>query len=120
MHSIAPYKETFRRRQEEDFAERERLREATLAAIVPGLQRIGQRHAASVGRLFIFGSLTCPGRFTAYSDIDVAVEWDQKGDYFGLWRELEVELGREVDFRELGDDQFSERVRQHGMVVYES
>jgi len=101
-------------------AEREHLRLSMLAAVLPALRRIGSRHAISVNRLILFGSIVCPGRFSHDSDIDVAVEWREKGDYFGLWRQLEEELGQAVDFRELGADLFSRRVREHGLVVYES
>jgi uncharacterized protein len=118
--SITVYKESFQRRQMRLLAERERLRGETLALVVPKLYMIGQGHASEVSRLFIFGSLVNPGRFRPDSDIDVAVEWKQKGDYFGLWRELEEAIGRDVDFRELGDDPFSQRVRAQGLTVYES
>lgn len=114
------YKEGFRRRQARLWAERERLRQETLAAVMPKLHAIGQRHAAEISRIFILGSLVSPGRFTRDSDIDVAVEWREKGNYFDLWREIEEALGREIDLRELDNDAFSQRVRAQGLVVYES
>ena len=120
MLSIAVYKEEFRRRQERQLAERERARQNTLTVTILKLREIGRRHAASVSRFFVFGSLIYPGRFGSNSDIDVAVEWQQKGDYFGLWREIEEELDCEIDFRELGDNSFSQHVRDRGLIVYES
>ncbi len=120
MSATAGYKEGFRRRQARLFAERERLRVHTLAEVAPKLRVIGQRRASEVFRLLVFGSLVEPGRFAQGSDIDIAVEWSRRGDGFGLWREIEDELGREIDFRELGEDAFSRRVRRRGLVVYES
>jgi predicted nucleotidyltransferase len=120
MSHVAVYKESFRRRQARLRAERERLCQETLAALMPKLEAIGARHAAEISRLLVFGSLLHPERFTRNSDIDVAVDWRRKGDYFALWREMEEALGREIDFRELGDDAFSQRVRAQGLVVYGS
>lgn len=120
MSSMTVYKESFRRRQARLLAERERLCQETLAAVMPKLRAIGQRHAAEISRLFVFGSLLHPERFTRNSDIDVAVEWRRKGDYFDLWREMQEALGCEIDFRGLGDDAFSQRVRAQGLVVYGS
>jgi len=120
MLSIEACKEGLRRRQERLLVERERLRQSTMVVVGSKLREIGRRHAGSVRRLYIFGSLVSPGRFGPGSDIDVAVDWREKGDYFGMWREIEEVLDCEVDFRELGNDPFSQRVRHGGLVVYES
>lgn len=120
MATLESFRDGFRHRAERQWEERERLRQHTLASVARALREIGRRHTATVLRFFVFGSLTRPGWFTSRSDIDIAVEWRERGDYFGLWREIEEALGREVDFRELGEDSFSERVRQHGIVVYDA
>lgn len=120
MTRIEVYKENYQRRQARLWAERERQRQQTLAAVIPQLQTVARRHGRQISRLFLFGSLVRPGHFMSASDIDVAVEWREKGDYFALWRELEEAVGREIDLRELGDDLFSQRVRESGMLIYES
>jgi predicted nucleotidyltransferase len=119
MSSLAQYAAGFRQRQERLWAEREEGRQAIRSALIPTLRAIGERNSATVGRLILFGSVIVPGRLSAHSDIDVAVEWRQRGDYWGLWREIEEAIARDVDFRELSGDPFSERVRAHGMVVFE-
>jgi len=84
-----------RRRQRE--AERlgwlERVREAVacLAPRHPGLRRV-----------YLFGSLTQPGRFKSDSDVDVAVDCDSPETESAFWRDLERELGRDLDIRPWG------------------
>lgn len=54
-----------------------------------------------VRRVYLFGSLTQPGRFRPDSDIDLAVECDTFAAESAFWQALERELARDVDLRPL-------------------
>jgi len=88
------YEEREARRRER----REEERRRWLQRVREAVSEVARRHAG-VRRVYLFGSLTRPGRFRTDSDIDVAVESDSPEAESAFWRELEHALGREVDVR---------------------
>ena len=102
-----------RRRQAQREAERQqwlqRVREAGLcfAGQFPGVQKV-----------YVFGSLTQPGRFRPASDIDMAVVCDSVEIESAFWRAVERELERVVDVRPL-TGAIAEAVANSGVKIYE-
>ncbi|MGF1602704.1 MAG: nucleotidyltransferase domain-containing protein [Thermosynechococcaceae cyanobacterium] len=86
---------------------------AVIASIMP--------HYPEVKQVYLFGSVTAPGRFHANSDIDIAIEGTSAASYFSIWRDLEaIVQDWRIDLRELKDESyFAQRVRQQGELVYE-
>ncbi|MGB9724152.1 MAG: nucleotidyltransferase family protein [Chloroflexia bacterium] len=78
--------------------QREQERAWWLRRVREAVPDIARRHAG-IKRVYLFGSLTQPGRFRGDSDIDVAVESDSPEVESAFWRDLERALGREVDVR---------------------
>ncbi len=81
---------------------REEERRRWLQRVRGAVPEVARRHAG-VRRVYLFGSLTQPGRFRADSDIDVAVECDSPEAESAFWRELEHTVGREVNVRVWGE-----------------
>ena len=92
------YEEREARRRER----REEERRRWLRRVREAVSEVARRHAG-VKRVYLFGSLTRPGRFRTDSDIDVAVECDSPEAESAFWRELEHALEREVDMRPWGE-----------------
>ena len=82
--------------------ERRHLREV-LDQTIPGL------------RVFVFGSLVKPGRFTEESDIDLALEFEPPGmTVYQLISLLGERMGRRVDVLLLEACRFKDRVLREG------
>lgn len=64
---------------------------------------------------YLFGSVTQPGRFTARSDVDLAVEGLTPGDPFGLISFLSTAVNRDVDLVPLDQCHFAEKIRREGV-----
>lgn len=76
---------------------------AALEALVPG------------ERVWVFGSLTQPGRFHDASDVDVALEAEPAVMSAGrLWSELTERLARPVDVVLLETCWFGDKIRREG------
>ncbi len=81
---------------------RVRLRDA-LAELVPG------------HRIWVFGSLTTPGRFNDRSDVDLALADEPRSTSLGrLASELTERLGRPVDVVLLDRCRFRDRILREG------
>lgn len=65
--------------------------------------------------VFVFGSLTRPGKFNARSDIDLALQHEpsQMSEY-GLSALLEERLGHPIDIVILDRCRFAAKIRQEG------
>lgn len=97
--SLSP-REYHARRAASRGAEREALRQSRLQQARNAIRRLAPDFPA-VRRVFLFGSLLCPGRFHAGSDIDVAVECDDLESETPFARALQRELGTFIDLRPL-------------------
>jgi predicted nucleotidyltransferase len=87
-----------------------RLWRETRERLLESLQRRIPGH-----RIWLFGSITQPGRFNAVSDIDLALEQEPTGyTYHGLGSWLEQDLGRPVDVLLLSKTRLREKILAEG------
>jgi predicted nucleotidyltransferase len=100
--------------------EAEKQRNIALGKAKEVIQAVLPRYV-SIQRAYLFGSVTRPGGFYSYSDIDIAVDCVSPDDYWAIWRDLERQLpGWAVDFRVMADDPvFASMVETTGSLVYE-
>lgn len=106
-----------RRREKQQWAEREALRRERLEAVRAAVRRSAPGLPA-VAAVHLFGSILRPGSFTASSDIDVAVDCDDPETESRLWRELEETLEWNVDLRPR-QGAVARAVERGGECVYE-
>lgn len=66
--------------------------------------------------VYLTGSVTRPGRFYDFSDVDIAVEGLEE-DYFAALAELEDLLERQVELIELESCPFGEVIREKGIRI---
>ena len=93
-------------------AEREASREDVLARTEAALEEMSARYG--ITEAYLFGSLVRPGRFSADSDIDVAVA-GLGADYWAFAAELSRRVGREVDLVDLPTSRFARRICREGL-----
>ena len=105
-----------RERERRKLAEREELRERVLAETRKAIRR-RTPEIPEIRAVYLFGSVTKPGRFGPRSDVDVAVEATDSEAESLLWRVLEEDLGRPFDVRPLAGPLVAE-VRERGECVY--
>ncbi|MFQ5433446.1 MAG: nucleotidyltransferase family protein [Anaerolineae bacterium] len=86
------------RRQAKKQRQREQLRQMWLARVRAAIRHLAPRYP-EMEAVYLFGSIMQPGRFTPYSDIDVAVAATTVAVESAFWRALEEELERDVDVR---------------------
>jgi len=100
-------------------AEAEKQRNIAFGKAKEVIQAVLPRYV-SIQRAYLFGSVTHPGGYYSYSDIDIAVDHVSPDDYWAAWRDLERQLpGWVVDFRVLADDPvFASMVETTGSLVY--
>ncbi|MCL4869387.1 MAG: nucleotidyltransferase domain-containing protein [Anaerolineae bacterium] len=95
---FAPYREYHQQREAARLAARESLRQERLAAAQMAVRQIAPQFPSLV-QVYLFGSIVQPGRFTQYSDIDVAVVGLDPAEETQFWRLLEQQLQWAVDVR---------------------
>ena len=117
---IEACRENFRQREEQKYGDRERLRQTAKTAILSAIERV-LPHYKNVERVYLFGSITRPGKFRIDSDIDVAIKGTNAKEYFALWRDLERIITEwAIDLRELNEPcYFTQTVQQRGELIYE-
>ena len=64
--------------------------------------------------VIVFGSILRPGRFSEYSDVDIALERDPAMSLYQLISLLSESLGRRVDVLLLPECRFAEKIRCEG------
>ena len=110
------FREYHLRREAAEQALRESERQELLAQVREAVSRFAPLHPA-IRRVYVFGSLLKPGRFSRRSDVDLAVDCDQVESETPFWRDLERALRRNVDLRpRLGT--VAEAVAAHGEFCY--
>lgn len=92
----------------------EQIRQETLTKLLQWFDQNGNQYG--VDRAYIFGSLSCPGRFRESSDIDIAVEQMAPSAFFALIGQLAEAFRRDVDLVELEKCYFADRIRVEGIV----
>ncbi|MGD1858690.1 MAG: nucleotidyltransferase family protein [Leptolyngbyaceae cyanobacterium] len=87
-------------------------------ALLPVAQTWLEQHAQQFGieRGYLFGSVTQANKFSAHSDVDIAIETFKHGDPFGLVGYLSLHVDREVDIVPLDQCHFAEKIRQTGLL----
>lgn len=113
-------RENFRQRAAAQQAERETLRQQAREDAIAAIAQV-ILHYPQITHVYIFGSVTQPGRFSDRSDIDIAVVGTNAATYFALWRDLEAACPTwAIDLREINQPcHFTDIVRQTGELVYE-
>lgn len=92
----------------------EKIRQETLGRLLKWLDDHGGQYG--IDRVYIFGSVTAPGRFRADSDIDLAIEQMAPEAFFAMMGQLAEALERDVDLVELTKCHFADRIRAKGVV----
>ncbi len=64
---------------------------------------------------YLFGSMTQPGQFSQFSDLDLALDSLSPGEPFGLISHLSTFLNREVDLVPLDQCHFAEKIQREGV-----
>jgi len=92
------------------FEAHERLRQETRQTLCNVLEEI-----LPAQRVFVFGSLNAPGRFTDESDIDLALEAEPGSmSIYQLISLLSERMGRPVDVLLLDECRFREKIIREG------
>jgi predicted nucleotidyltransferase len=94
-------------------AEWEKQRSVMLARVRVVLDEVLPRYG--VEEAYIFGSLVKPGRYHAASDIDVAVVWEHRRDFFGMAADVSQRLGQDIDILPLEQLPFADKIRDEGL-----
>ncbi|MGA1625470.1 MAG: nucleotidyltransferase family protein [Prochlorothrix sp.] len=97
-------------RRAQNEADRQRL----LTLALGWLQKHGQGFGFDRG--YLFGSITQAGRFTEYSDIDVAVESLGGQVSMAISSYLMTDLDRDVDLVPLDRCHFAAKIRREGIL----
>lgn len=84
-----------------------------LQATTDWLTQNAARYGVKTG--YIFGSVTTPDRFTARSDVDLAIETFKVGDVCSLLSVLSTHLNRDVDVVPLDQCHFAPKIRRVGI-----
>ena len=93
-------------------ARREALRLAVREQLRSALDRL-----VPVAKVIVFGSLTVPGDFSEFSDVDLALETEPASpSVYQLTALLAEELGRPADIVLLSECRFRERIEREGEV----
>ena len=98
---------------EERRAEWARRRIAMLEKVIAVLDEVAP--AYGVDEAYIFGSLAKPGRYHQGSDIDIAVRWGDRKDFFGLAGDGSRRLGQDIDILPLEKLHFAEKIEREGI-----
>jgi uncharacterized protein len=64
---------------------------------------------------YLFGSMTQPGQFSQFSDLDLALDSLSQGEPFGLISHLSTFLDRDVDLVPLDQCHFAHKIQKEGV-----
>lgn len=92
----------------------ETRRKKELAELRGKLRRYFARR--KVSRVYLIGSILCPGAFDEQADIDIAV-LGLEGNFFRISAELEALVGRDLDLIELEQCRFANEVEREGLRI---
>lgn len=92
-------------------AEREELR----LAVQSRAMRLLDESPVALDEAILFGSIVRPGRFSARSDVDIAVHDLEPRAFFTLIGHLEEGLEREVDLVPIATCHFADWIRRTGL-----
>ncbi len=117
-HELEKYRAGWMERESEEVRANTRLREKALSEVIKISQILTARYR--VEKIILFGSLLDEDRFSAASDIDIAVEGLEKSVYFTALGELLMESSFEIDLVPVEDASplLLQRLK-NGKVIYE-
>ncbi|MEM1310356.1 MAG: nucleotidyltransferase domain-containing protein [Cyanobacteria bacterium P01_H01_bin.153] len=100
-----------------ELAQQRQQWECDRQALVPVAQTWLKQHAHQFGleQGYLFGSVTQANKFSAHSDVDIAVETFKQGDPVGLVGYLLLHIDREVDIVLLDQCHFAGKIRRTGI-----
>jgi predicted nucleotidyltransferase len=105
--------ELWRRLAKARLQEHERERERVLSTVLEAIRELAQHYTWA--DLYIFGSITSPGRFHPRSDVDIAVRGLNKFDHFAFIGDISLLIGRSVDVVRLEDCRITESITSKGL-----
>jgi predicted nucleotidyltransferase len=91
----------------------EQRRQATLARVLAVLDEWLPRYG--VTEAYVFGSLAQPGRYHAGSDIDIAVVWADRRDFFDMAANVSQTLGQDIDILPIEQLPFADKIQEEGV-----
>ena len=96
-------------------ARKRREREALRVAVQARALQLLDESPVELDEAILFGSVVRPGRFSARSDVDVAVPDLEPRDFFALMGHLEEGLEREIDLVPIDTCHFADSIRRTGL-----
>ena len=96
-------------------ARKRREREALRLAVQARALQLLDGSPVALDEAILFGSVVRPGRFSAHSDVDVAVPDLEPRDFFTLMDHLEEGLEREIDLVPIDTCHFADSIRRTGL-----
>lgn len=92
----------------------EKARRILLKRVLALLDELTERY--DLRRAYIFGSLVQPGRFSASSDVDIAVPKLPSERWLSLSAELSAALGYDVDLVDMRQCRFADKIQREGLL----
>ena len=96
-------------------ARKRQEREALRVAVQARALKLLEESPVALDEAILFGSVVRPGRFSARSDVDVAVPDLEPRAYFALMGHLEDGLKREINLVPLDTCHFADSIRRSGL-----
>ena len=96
-------------------ARKRRKRETLRLAVQGRALRLLDESPVALDEAILFGSVVRPGRFSAHSDVDVAVPDLEPRDFFALMGHLEEGLERGIDLVPINTCHFADSIRRTGL-----
>jgi len=104
------FDERLNQRRQQNERDRQQILEQPLAWLEQNAARF------QIGQGYLFGSVIQAGKFSADSDVDLAIASLKDGDPFGLIGYLSLHLNRDVDVVPLDQCHFADKIRQTGIL----
>ena len=96
-------------------ARKRRERETLRLAVQARALQLLDKSPVALDEAILFGSVVRPGRFSAHSDVDVAVPDLEPRDFFTLMGHLEEGLEREINLVPIDTCHFADTIRRTGL-----
>ena len=96
-------------------ARKRQEREALRVAVQARALQLLDESPVELDEAILFGSVVRPGRFSAHSDVDVAVPDLEARPYFALMGHLEEGLERDIDLVLIDTCHFADTIRRTGL-----
>ncbi|MCP4428140.1 MAG: nucleotidyltransferase domain-containing protein [Chloroflexi bacterium] len=94
--------------------QQEKARRILLKQLLTLLDELAEPH--DLRKAYICGSLVQPGRFSANSDVDIALPRLPSGHWLDLSAALSAALGYDVDLVDMRQCRFSDKIQREGLL----